>query len=382
MTKTPRLVPLLVLVWIGACAEKPPPAPLPPTLAELEQEGAVEIEAGSEPAPHVVVAFVLGDRGQLDPCACPEGVVGGHSRRTSVLRALTRELGTLPFMVGPGSLTTSEERAVGVEPLETAVALREIYAISGAGVIALGARDVAHLSPAELSQLADLQGVPLLATNLEGQPGEGLRKVVTLQTSAGSVAVLSLVDPQSGPLAAAGYEVLEPGAAAAAALTGVVADAVVAFCDASPRRLPEIARTLSGVDFLIGEAAKGDRSGLESHRGARVIFHEPGSLRVALLDLVFTGPRLAGFGEAADLRGAAEQRLLTVERRVRASLLNGSADSGDGLPADEQRLEALDKQLTIGSSEQHVFGFQALPVLLEYPEAEDASQAIRQLGRR
>ena len=377
MTKVVRLVPLVTVAWIAACGEKAPPAPLPPTLAELEETAAVEVAAGTEVAPHAVVAFVLGDRGDLDSCACPEGVVGGHSRRATVLRALTRELGTLPFVAGPGSLTSGQERSA--EPLETAAALRDVYALAGASAIALGARDIAALRPGELSRLHRLHEVPLLATNLDDPSGDGPRKVVTLQTPAGDVALLSLIDPAGGPLSGAGYEVLEPGAATTAALTGIQAEVVIAFCDASPRRLPEVASTLSGVDFLVGEAGRGGRSEVEGHRGVHVIFQEPGSLRIALLDLVFTGPRRSGFGEETNLRGVAEQRLVTIGRRIRSSLADGLGEPKDGYLEDQQRLEALDKQLVIGASEQHVFGFLALPVLLEYPEAADVARAIGQL---
>jgi len=375
---------LVLLGWIAACGgEAPPPAPLPPTLAELAANDGVEVPATGEVAPHAPVAFVLGDRADLDPCACPEGVVGGHARRTSLLRRLSEEFGTLPFAVGPGSLAPSTRQEVRAAPKETAIALSEIYALAGAEVIALGAADVALLSPDDLSVLARETDVPLIATNLSGPASGGPGKIATLQALTGTLAVLSLIDPAGGPLTASGYQVHEPGVAVADALAGISADAVIAFSDASPRRLPELARGLDGVDFLIGTAGNDGRSEVENQRGAHLIFVEPGSLRVGLLDLVFAGGELGGFEDDAHLRGVIDQRLLTVARRVRTSLTADPVGAaGDASEVDAQRLRDLDAQLTTGVVDRHVFGFQALPVLLEYPQAADALEAVQRFKGR
>jgi hypothetical protein len=336
-----------------------------------------------EPAPHAVLALVMEDREDLVSCSCPDGVVGGYDRRASLLAALEEEVGDLLAVAGPGSLAPPADLGVpSAEAGSRARRMVELHRLVGMDLVALGGSDAAVIPADVLPGVARSVGLPLVATNLRcgGTACPDLSTSMVHETAAGPVMVLSLVDPAGGPLGAFGYEVTEPQDAVSAALAGQPTPpaAVVAFCDANPRRLEELALDLDGVDFLVGTARLDATPGLQTGAGVLRILQEPGSLRVGLLDLVFLGDDAASFADAPRLRDLSEQRLASYGRRARLALSGASPSlitPEDGAAAD--RVIVLGRQLTVGASEHHAFGFERAPVLKIFPQKAAVSEAVQ-----
>ncbi len=365
------------------CPEDDAAPPLPPPTWELDEQGAPRVAPlEGEPAPHAVLAVVADDREDLLACACPDGVVGGYARRASLLTALRSEIGDLLAVAGPGSLAPPEDQGVPAgETLARARRLLDIHAEVGMEVVALGGPDAAIIPADQLALLAGETSVPLLATNLRCSGGgcSSVRRVWVHESPGGPVAILALTDPGAGPLEKAGYEVLDPVAAAAEAVASLetAPAAVVALCDHGPRALDALAKGIEGVDFLLGSNRMGGQVGVQAGSGAFRVLLEPGSLRVGLLDLVFTGAAGAGFVDAPRLRDLSEQRLASYGRRARLELSGSSPHLVDGEgEGGADRVELLGRQLTLGAADGHAFGFKEAPVLKIYPEREGVTEAV------
>ncbi len=374
------VVALAGLLLQHGCAPDPVAEPLPPTIAELERsEASAEAPVG-QPAPGVLLAFTVGERGDLHPCACPDGVVGGVARRAAFVAELNRHVTAPVVAAGPGTLASAPgESAAGAEAAARLARLLDIHAAAGAGVVALGASDLAPVEPSALVSVAAASPVPLVATNIAGDALDPLRAVHVVETAAGRLAILSLIDPAAAALQPRGYRVAPVAEAVDSALAGLEppADLVIAFSDASPRRLAEIAPAVHGVHFFVGAAAGEGRSRTEVERGRHLVLLEPGSMRVGLLDMLFVGAPGGEFVEDR-LADVAEQRLVTLAGLIRDDL-TGQSPLLVGLarPAEE-RIVTLGGELLTGAAEGNVAGFHAAPMLSIMPEDATVAARIRQ----
>lgn len=382
--RTPWFLLLACALCAPGCPAEDEAPPLPPPTWELDRPVDVgEERPEGEPAPHAVLALVMEDREDLIACSCPDGVVGGYARRASLLAALEEEVGALLAVAGPGSLAPPAESGVpAAEAASRARRLVELHRLVGMDLVALGGADAAVIPAAVLPGVARDASLPLVATNLRCGSGDcpAVQSSVVHETGGGPVVVLSLLDPGGGPLGTFGYEVTDPQDAVTAELARLPSTpaAVVAFCDASPRRLAELAEDLDGVDFLVGTARLDATPGLQTGPGVLRILHDAGSLRVGLLDLVFLGAADASFVDAPRLRDLSEQRLASYGRRARLTL--SGAPRTIVRPEDEasaDRVLVLGRQLTRGASEHHAFGFERAPVLKIFPQQEAVSEAVR-----
>ncbi len=354
----------IALVLLLGCPRPPDPAPLPPPIAALGQ--AEEARSGhleGDPAPHVVVAFSVADRGAAWPCDCPDGAVGGWARKASLLGGLDGALPAVVAVAGPESLVSGptdplRERA----PAEAVATRASLLGEAGVEVLVLGAADVAPLDGGALADLAAASPVPLVATNLRLADGRPVLPTVHVATrGAHRVAILSLLDPDAA-LPAGRYQIVDPAEAAGAALAAldVTPDAVVAFSDVPEAALPDLAARLRGVDFTVAATERTGRRGVVLQDGTRLVREEGGGTRVGLLDLVFSGPAGAPFVDDPVSRELAEQRLLAVVDEVRTALLGQPARSG-------RRLE-LDRSLPVGVVDGHTWGYRGTPLSSDLPE--------------
>lgn len=365
-----------VAVALG-CSGPRDSAPLPPPIAALESETqpTAALPHG-EPAPHVVVAFSVADRGELLPCACPDGVAGGWARKATLLGGLRTRLPGLVTVAGPESLiagTTDPTRELGAAP--GAAARAELLAAAGVQVLALGAADVAPLTAEQLVARAAASEIAWIATNLRRPDGTaplstvhvavcGEQRIAILSLSEPGAAASGAAAPRAAALPGAEFSLEDPAVAVAQALGGLAVepDAVIAFTDAPTAVLLDVAVRLRGVDFIVGITSRGGQRGVAIEDGARLIREQPGGTRVGLLDLVFSGPRGADFDDDPRVRELAAQRLIAVVDEARAGKRQGGEVGA--------RRGELDRQLPVGVVEGHAWGFRDAALMADLPENE------------
>jgi len=356
---------------VTSCTDTSEPVPLPPTLAELNaQRGALPATEG-DPATRLLLAFTLGEKGDLRPCTCPDGVTGGFARRTTLVESLRDQIPDLRVVAGPESLAPGRGEAsqAGVERLSRLVAL---HAAGGTDTVALGASDLAGLTPAELATLAEGTDLTLLATNLATRDGTALpiERIQQIQAGEHTVALMSLMDPAGGAIARTGFVVDSPEEAIAAALASLPAppDAVVAFTDASARRQSTLARRWEGVHFVLGAAARSGAGELRVEGGIRTVAEDPSGLRIGLLDLVFAGGEADGFLDDDRVREIVSQRLAEHTARSRVGWVAAEGAEPPDLSVHDERIRGLGRSLPEGSLGGHAYGYRSAPVLKVVPQ--------------
>ncbi len=368
---------LLPILLVLGCPGPPEPIDLPPTLAELNAQRASRPLAEGDPAPRIALAFTLGERGDLLPCACPEGVTGGFARRSTFVEDLRGEIENLVVLAGPVSLAPAADEAGDAGP-DRMASLLALHAAGGTDVVALGAADLAGLTPATLEQLVAGSALPLIATNLETYDGSPLAvgRIHVVEASGRRVAVVSALDPTRGGLVRSGFAVGDPEDAIRAALAELPEppDAVVALTDAASRRLKTLAANWTEVDFVIGAAGRSGEGKLVTNKGGRAVVEDPSGLRVGLLDLIFTGETGEPFLDDERLREIGDQRLVEHTARMRGrwlALEEAGAGAVDGAEAGthEARILALGRSLPGESLDGHCFGYRSAPLLKIVPEA-------------
>jgi hypothetical protein len=379
----PHRIPILLaaLTWLSACGPSGTPEPLPPTIAELNAQRAAVPLAEGDPAPRLTLAFTLGERGDLRPCACPDGVTGGFARRASFVDALRGELDSLVVVAGPESLAPASGREGEAGPERTG-ALLDLHRDGGTDVIALGAPDLAGLDFSDLPDLVAAAGLPMIATNLDARDGTELPlgRVRLLEVDDRRIALLSVLDPTGGSLSRGGLIVTDPVEAIRAALAGLTQppDAVVAFSDAAPRRLLTLSQRWTQVDFVVGRARDAGPGGLKVSGGGRAVAEDPTGLRVGLLDLVLSGPvdGDGGFLDDERLRDMADQRLAEHANRVRAPWIDGDGETAPP-PAEDDRVIALGRRLPATGLDGHCYGYRSAPLLKIIPERPAIDDQVR-----
>ncbi|MDP7111730.1 MAG: hypothetical protein QGH45_07195 [Myxococcota bacterium] len=370
--RRPHRIPILLiaLTWLLGCGPAEPPEPLPPTIAELDALRATAPLPQGEPAPRLTLAFTLGERGDLRPCACPDGVTGGFARRASFVDALRSEIGSLVVVAGPESLAPAPGHEGAAGPERTG-ALLDLHRGGGTDVIALGAPDLAGLDFTDLPELVAASGLPMIATNLDARDGTELpvARVQLLEVGGRRIAVLSVLDPTGGSLSRGGLIVTDPVEGIRAALAGLTEppDAVVAFSDAAPRRLLTLSQRWTEVDFVIGSAQGSGPGALKVASGGRAVGEDPTGLRVGLLDLVLSGPVGGGFLDDERLRDLADQRLAEQANRARAPWIDGDGEPAPP-PEEDDRVAALGRRLPASGLDGHCYGYRSSPLLKIIPE--------------
>ncbi len=376
-SRRPRPVaPLVAATLLLACGAEPDPAPLPPSIAELNAQRASAPLPEGEPAPRLALAFTLGERGDLRPCSCPDGVTGGFARRATFADALRREVGSLRVVAGPESLAPASGREGEAGAARTA-ALLDLHRQGGTDVVALGVADLAGLDVGELGELVADAGLPMIATNLEGRDGGELPllRVHPLEVDGYRIAVLSVLDPTGGSLGRGGLTVTDPVEAIQRALSDLTEppDAVVAFTDASSRRLLTLGQRWSQVDFVVGKDRDSGPGALKSGGGGRAVAEDGSGLRMGLLDLVFTGPTGGEFLDDERLRDIADQRLAEHTTRVRDPWIGGGESTA---PAEGERLLALSRKMPADGLDGHCYGYRSAPLLKIIPEEPGTASGV------
>ncbi len=346
------------------------PEPLPPTIAELDRARADAAEQtgngggavrSATDAPRAIVAFVVGERGDVLPCECPDGASGGAARRASFLRTLEAVAGPVLAVAGPGTLAPHPDLAEGRKTGEARAAwLAGLAAEAGADVIALGAGDLLELAPDALERVVDAAPVDVVMTNValdDGRPAAGVPASVGPGGDAPRVAVLSLSDPEMA--LPPGYRVEDPGAAVRRALASLPQrpDAVVALWDSQRPVSAEVVAGLEGVDFVIGSSGRAGRDEVLAGAGRHLVRAAPGGTRLGLLELVMTGAPDAAFVDDRQVGHVLQQRLKAL-----AAVARGAGD-----PA---RLDQLEEDLERASPAGHVFGVHSVALTAEVPMDE------------
>lgn len=353
------------------CPESAEPEPLPPSIAELNTQRSALPAVDGDPAPRLLLAFTLGERGDLRPCACPDGVTGGFARRATFVDALREEIDDLLVIAGPESLAPGRGES-GLASAERTGSLLALHGAGGTDTVALGAPDLAGLTPADLTTLVEATGLTLLATNLQTGDGASLpvERVQILEAGDRRVALMSLMDPAGGTLARTGFTVDSPTDAIASALAGMASppDAVIAFTDASPRRASSLAQRWSGVDFVIGGASRSGPGSLQDEEGARTVAEDPSGLRLGLLDLVFAGGASGTFVDDERVRDIVSQRLAEYTARVRIGWVGEESGESVDRTSHDERIQALGRSLPAGTLEGHAYGYRSAPLLKVIPQ--------------
>ncbi len=359
--------------WIGCGGQAA--GELPPPIAELdlravEGEGDSGTVEGQQPgdspaveaASELLVAFSLGDKGSLQPCDCPEGASGGLARQATFAERLAESTGEFIWLAGPGSLQV--KGGAGLQRLEQLAALQ---VAAGVGAFGLGSQDVAGMTPAELDSVASSLQVPCIATNLGGSATGPVKRVLLVGDQARPVALLSILDRNPRGLGRRGFQVLEPTHAVQTALATLPVEpaAVIALCDARPSGLEALAAELPEVDFLVGASGPaGD--GLSVTGGVRLVRESPGTLRLGILELIFSPLETASLLDSSAARNIEDQRLG----------MRWSSSPGDDAV---DRQDALDRDLEEWLGLGHVYGYLSAalpPTVPMHPEVQDRVNAF------
>lgn len=184
---------------------------------------ASRADSGGEPeAPPPLVLMVAGESlGNLEPCNCVQGMLGGFPRRLSALARERQRADVVPL--DGGDLTAGRDVHPRLLEAKTRAAL-ELIARGGVAAVAVGEKDL-RLGHAPLRRAADEAGARLLGANLsmgDLRPFAASQRVV----AAGRVVVLvGVLDPELGDPSGQ-LEVGDPDAAAREAFADAPAGAL------------------------------------------------------------------------------------------------------------------------------------------------------------
>jgi hypothetical protein len=183
---------------------------------------ASRADAGDEAeAPRPLVLLAAGESlGNLEPCNCVQGMLGGFPRRLSAL-SRERQRADVVALDG-GDLTAGRDLHPRLLEAKTRAAL-ELIARGGLAAVAVGEKDL-RLGHAPLRRAADETGVRLLGANLTAgdlRPFAASERVVA---GGRVVVVVGVLDPDLGDPTGQ-LEVGDPDAAAREAFAGAGADA-------------------------------------------------------------------------------------------------------------------------------------------------------------
>ncbi len=208
----------------------------------------------------------LGIRESIDMGKGPEAteIVGVPSRDATRRVRMLRELKTDGVMFVDGGSFVDGIAAIesGVSPHRASMfqVLRDLEPTA----LVPGDTELAFGADAFLAEKGDL---PYVATNWEAEGSKDLPSVLRVDSDAGDVAFLGLIDPEIGKWRKADADVSfsEPVAAAQAAINELLAadeppDVIVVLTSPSPALLGRLQSELDGADLIIGdEAPRTDR---------------------------------------------------------------------------------------------------------------------------
>ncbi|MCO5169255.1 MAG: cytochrome c family protein [Planctomycetes bacterium] len=182
--------------------------------ALLSAAGRADAEA--EGARPLVVAAAGESLGNLEPCHCVQGMLGGMPRRLS---ALARERLRADVVALDGGDLTGRDLHPRLLEAKTRAAL-ELLARAEVAAVAVGEKDL-RLGHAALGRVAAGAGVTLLGANLT--LADGRRPFAAsrrLRAGGRTVVVVGVLDPELGGDPTGQLDVGDPDAAARAALEG------------------------------------------------------------------------------------------------------------------------------------------------------------------
>lgn len=139
----------------------------------LANAASGEAEAASVLPQALVVTFSAALDGELEPCGCPGGALGGFARRQTMLKRWSAEgVPVLVLDAGNALLRTELERRSLDKQQEThALKVGRLLLKLGVQAMAVGERDLAAAGVKGLQQLAR-EGLPLLSANLVDEKGK------------------------------------------------------------------------------------------------------------------------------------------------------------------------------------------------------------------
>ncbi|MFM7202951.1 MAG: hypothetical protein ACKO6N_19360 [Myxococcota bacterium] len=129
-------------------------------------------KASAIPIP-LVLSFSAALDGELEPCGCPGGALGGLSRRLTLLKRWKAEQPNLVVLDAGNALLKTDLERRSFDKMQQAHALRMGRLLIKLGIqgMAVGERDLAGAGLQGLQQLAR-EGLPLLSANLVDAQGK------------------------------------------------------------------------------------------------------------------------------------------------------------------------------------------------------------------
>ena len=241
----------------------PQPAPPPPAAAPTPDAPPAAVgQATPSPAPALAAATpvrtvrlaVSGDRrGEIEPCQCAEGRLGGFARELTILDGY-RAAGLGPLVLGSGDLVGPPEPHF---ELRAEVALDAMSA-AGYGAVTLGEAEL-RFGPERLRRLVERARFPVVSANVldaaTGKPFTG-RRFVVLENGGARVAVTGVLAAEY-PFAPAGegprFRVEDPVATLAALVPEMrkAADTVVVLAHVGREGALGLAARVPDIDVLV-----------------------------------------------------------------------------------------------------------------------------------
>ena len=312
-------------------AETRPSRDLPPPVA-VDPDDWILPDAAGEPEhpPWLRLLYVQDNQAELEACGCPGQPTGGMARRATMAEELRRVLPEAVIVEGPTALSRAVLGYELVRGDHIARARVILQSIADSRPVAFfpGQADFAVLDPAELARRAAALQLPVVATNLAPQASGGYLPYLLVPVGGRSVVMLGLVRGAGTEERRSRAPVLEPAAAAAAAVAraeagiGRPADLVIAFFDGDLRDLRRLREGDRQVDILLARPEPSDDRRSWYEGGQLVVRADPLGRAFGRIDVAFTGPPGRGLAARPPTPWQLEQVATREEQYLRQARLS------------------------------------------------------------
>jgi len=294
-------------------------------------------------APWVTLFVSQDNRGELQACGCPGSPSGGMARRATWVDTLRDQLPASILLEGPNSLSRSVAGLDTVTPEQRARGrmVLKLLAERRPDAFFPGHADFAAVPPAELAELAQSHGLPLVATNLDPSVA-GYRRSLEVEVRGRRVLLLGLLGTPANEAGRRRASLVEAtgtaGEVIEAASRNGRPDVVVVLTDGDQRDVGNWLADGLEVDIVITSPRSQGEAAFRWVGETLVVRSEPLGRSFRRIDLLLGGPAglgLRGPGRhqwIAERVAAAESQYLRMLRRLRA-LEAGDAEPADAKPA-------------------------------------------------
>lgn len=370
--------------WLGALA----------LLLVVGMTWATVRAAPAAPADRVIVLYTWQVAGELEPCGCTTGPLGGFADRGPLLTQVRAE-GSPTFTFDAGNLLVREELALddlGGHARARAALLLDLVEAQGATAWAVGQMDVSSLGLDGLRAVTRGRSIKTLSVNLLDGAGRPAFEASTVVERGGRrIGVIGVTGAElTLPGVGQGYQVGDPveGVRREVARLRPGVDLIVVLSNQDEQGNAALAAAVPDIDFVLGgprDQRIDSGGGLYDADGAPpfLLPLESQGRYVGRLDVVFGGSAKGRPQPAPELRDSLRRERIAREELAYLEKLiveEEGAPNPERLAAQGAALrEEIQRALAVrtGPRPRPGFYYQALPVVPGPARDEAAAERIR-----